>query len=497
MGDENQIRQLVSETSRESLAKSLELVKKETKPYDLYKEFSATRLNRSVFVPLVTLATVVFFAIVAIATARIIETISERQEVDISSFDDLNLKDLLDVAKRTESEYVGLQRELNTLERDRDAEIRVINEGLSGELEIIAARRISDDEKRRLGQQARQRRDQAIRQVDVRFAPLIEAKTLEVASAADRLEQYDSRMLDQARQNEEMLAAERRVFELEQQRLTEYYEARLSSLEQEMAAERIAFNKNKDELLVAIDNARSEEMAETTLRYNPVFTDPELLLLLEASSTRPEPMDTMAPESLLQAGLDATALEALALETATKLRSIGDALATVPYINSIPASLASLEASAYALADVYRRMADAAGLALLSSQDRIKALEAELSATRSAATGAQSQLAILRREQAVYSTAIDALAQLNGDAGYVVEVNANSMKVWLRPINASTDPADAWIVRGEKTIATVSLRPDGPLYTATISEASGTEMPRLFDVVVVRIDDTDQGGGKK
>ncbi|MFH2115141.1 MAG: hypothetical protein ABIJ86_11615, partial [Spirochaetota bacterium] len=467
MGDENQIRKIVSEASRESLAKSLELVQKETKPYDLFMEFSATKLNRSFFVPLVTLATVVFFAIVAIATARVIQTISERQEVDISSFDDLNLKDLLDVAKRTEDEYVGLQRELSTLERERDAEIHTINEGYAAELEIITARRISDDEKRRLEQQAAQRRDQVIKQVELRFAPLLEAKALEVASAADRLEQYDSRMLDQARQNEEMLAAERKVFELEQQQLVEHYEARLSTLEQDIAAERIAFNKNKDELMQALQKARSAEMTETNLRYNPVFNDPVILALLEDSPTRPEPLDTKAPASLLKAGLDASALETLALKTAADIRGLGDALADVPYFNSIPPTLAAMEKSAYALADSYRRMADTAGLALLASQDRIKALEAEISSTRSVVSGTQEQLETIRREQAVYSTAIDALAQLNGDAGYVLEATTNSIKVWLRPISASMAPDDEWIVRGERTIATVSLSPEGPLYTAT------------------------------
>jgi hypothetical protein len=497
MGDENQIRQLVSEASRESLAKSLELVQKETKPYDLFKEFSATKLNRSIFVPIVTLATVVFFAIMAIATARIIETISERQEVDISSFDDLNLKDLLDVAKRTEAEYVGLQRELSALERERDTEIRIINEGYTAELAIINARRISDEEKRRLELQAGQRRDQAIRQVENRYAPLLEAKALEVANAADRLEQYDSRMLDQARQNEETLAAERRIFELEQQRLVEYYETRLSTLEQEIATERITFNRNRDELMQALDRARSAEMTETNLRYNPLFTDPVILALLDSSPGRPEPLELNTPASLLKAGLDASALESKARQTAADIRSLGNLLAEVPYFNSIPPALASLEKSAYVLADSYRRMADMAGLALVAGQDRIRALEAELSASRTIFSGAQSQLETLRREQAVYTSAIDALAQLNGDAGYVLEANTSSIKIWLRPINASTAPADAWIVRDERTIATVSLTPQGPFYTATITEASGTEMPRLFDVVVVRIDDTDQGGGRK
>jgi hypothetical protein len=497
MGDENQIRQLVSEASRESLAKSLELVQRETKPYDLFKEFSATRLNRSYFVPVVTLVTIVFFAIMAIATARVIETISERQEVDISSFDDLNLKDLLDVAKRTEAEYVALQRELNVLELERDTQIRVINEGYAAELEIIAARRISDDEKRRLGQQAAQRRDQAIRQVEARFAPLLEAKALEVASAADRMEQYDSRMLDQARQNEEMLATERRIFELEQQRIIEHYENRISTLEQGIAAERIVFNRNKDELMLALQRARAAEMTETNLRYNPLFTDPLVLALIEGSPGRPEPLDAKAPASLLQARVDASALEAMALKTAADIRKLGDALETVPFFNSIPPALASMEKSAYALADSYRRMADMTGLALIASQNRIRTLESELSSSRSSFSGAQDQIGTLRREQAVFSTAIDVLAQLNGDAGYVLEANATSIKIWLRPISASTAPADAWIVRGEKTIAMVSLRPEGPLYTATITEASGTEMPRLFDVVVVRIDDTDQGGGRK
>ena len=497
MGDENQIRQLVSEASRESLAKSLELVQKETKPYDLFNEFSATKLNRSVFVPIVTLATVIFFGIMAIATARVIETISERQEVDISAFDDLNLKDLLDVAKRTETEYVGLQRELSALERERDTEIRTVREGYTAELDIINARRIEDEEKRRLGQQAAQRRDQAIRQIEIRFAPLLEAKALEVASAADRMAQYDSRMLDQARQNEEMLAAERKIFELEQQHMIEFYETRLATLEESIAAERVAFNKNKDELMQALEKARSAEMTETNLRYNPIFTDPTLVSLLEVSLSRPEPLDVKTPASLLRAGIDASASETEAKKAAADIRNLGDALAEVPYFNSIPPALAAMERSAQALADGYRRMADTAGLALLSSQDRIKALQAELSDSRTATSELTSQLGSLRRDQAVYTTAIDALAQQNGDAGYVVEINADSIKVWLRPINASTALTDAWIVRDERTIATISLKSDGPFYTATITQASETEMPRLFDVVVVRIDDTDQSGGKK
>lgn len=497
MGDENQIRQLVSEASRESLARSLELVRKETKPYDLFKEFSATKLNRSVFVPLVTLATVVFFAIVAIATARVIETVAERQEVDISSFDDLNLKDLLDVAKRTEVEYVGLQRELAMLEREQAAEIRIINEGYAAEIDIITARRISDDEKRRLGQQAAQRRDQAIRQVESRFAPLIAAKELEVTNAADRMEQYDSRMLAQARQNEEMLAAERRIFELEQQRLVEYYEGRLSSLDQQIAAERIAFNRNKDELIQTMENARKADLAELTLRYNPVFTDPAILALFDSSTSRPTPLDTRIPASLVQAGLDASAMETKVLDTAAGLRSLADVLVGIGYSNSVPQALSALEKSAYLLADLYRQVADTAGLALLATQERVKSLEAELAASRTTMTTAQSQLGTMRRDQAVYATAIDALAQLNGDAGYVLEANGSSLKIWLRPISASIAPAHAWIVRDERTIATVSLRPEGLLYAATIIEASGTERPRLFDVVVVRIDDTDQGGGRK
>jgi hypothetical protein len=497
MGDENQIRKLVSDASKESLTKSLELVQRETRPYHLDQEFAQTRKNRSFFVVGVTLATVIIFAVAAIVTARFIEQASERQEVDISSFEALNLKDLLNVAKRTEDEYNALQRELSVLERELEVEVRSFHTAYAAELELIAASRADDAEKNRLRDRAARDRDTGIRRVEARFTPTLEAKRVEVMSAANRMEQYDSRMLEQARQNAETLAAERQVFEIERQRLSEQYENRIATLEESAATERAAFEKNKQELLAALQKARSSEMTEANLRYNPLFEDPAVLIILQDTPGRPELPDVMAPESFAKAGIDASLLEMQARATAASLRLVADALDDIPSFNSVPPALAAMEAAAYRLAFVYRDMADAAAQALQASQAREAALEAELRATRTARAAVQAELDAVKLERTAYLTAIGALAMAGGEAGYVLTVTGSRIQVWLRSFHASKSPTEAWIVRDDKNIATLTLKPDGPIYTATIVGTPGSEHPRPFDTVVVRIDDPTAAGGNR
>ena len=486
MGDENQIKRIVNESSRQYLEKSLELVQQETRPYDLATEYAATTRNRSFFVTGITLATVVVFAVAAVLVTQSISKATERQPVDVSSFQDLNLKDLLDGAKRAQEVHDGIARELSTLERERDAEIQAVKTALASELDVIAAGRGTEESKAAARAAATRRAQDKIRAIEQRYAPLIAAKKAELEDAAKALDAYDSRALAQAKENEERLAAERRLFDLEKERLTAYYEERIASLEQSAKEERERFVRAKDELIRTMEKSRSDELAETILKFNPIFEDPALVALATKPGDRGSRPSPVVPASVASAGIDAAADTASAEAAVAAIRNLGAALAAVPYVNSVPGALAGMERSAMELSAIYARICDLSAKALIARSKQVEKLTAELGTT-------QAALSASRFEAASFRAAIETLARDNGDAGYVLAVDGDELVLWIDTLMAGSGAREAWVFRDDMSIAKLRLVPDGALTRAVVISRAEGETPRPFDLILASLSG-DAGG---
>lgn len=524
MGDDNKIKDLVAQASRESLAKSLQNQQKESLNYDLEQEFAATKKHRSFFVVGLTLVTMIALVFSAWLAVRIIERRSSQHQVDISSFEDLNLKDLLNVAKRTEDELALAQRELIALERQREDEIRVVQSASTAELELINAQRSSETEKSRARAVALQRRDNQNAEITVRYEPLIMAKLQQIDEISRRLAQYDSRMLEQAKANEEMLASERRLFEMGKQNLIETYDERIGLLEKQLQEENERFEKSRTELVATLRATHQAELHDRSLLYNPVFSDPVLLDILEQPAA-----DTSAfrrlfdhsdgesgmalPEAIIQAGSDSASAERVsaiiglaetAANQAATLEALGAALADVPYFNSVPVAHKRLQDAAYGLASAYSSIAELLASELLQirqayqnlethSQATIRTLEAERQRLMANLTERQNNLQNVETENSIYQSALDVLAIRSGDAGFVLEVRGREYVIWLRPLAGFNRPGRAWIVRNERSLASISVEPDGDLYRGQLLELTGEEVPDIFDSVVLQLDSATEG----
>lgn len=484
MGNANKIKQIVSDNSRDYLAKSFEATEN-LKPYNLADEFAKTGKNRSFFVIGITAVTVMVFIAVAFILTGTIKRSTENQSVDVSSFEDLNLKDLLDVAKRTEERFSTLNRELGDLERALETELRAVLLTYESDVELIKAKRISDAARKKENATALRKRDAALSAIRSRYAPLVSAKKLEVDDAAKALESFDSRMLEQAQKNDELLASERRLFEIEKADLTSYYEDRLATLSSQTELERQRFEVAKEALVVALEKAKSEELAELRLLYNPVFEEPELLERIgtaSADSTRPL---NAIPESLLQAGID-TSIQAAAIENyMDSIEQLSARLGLVPYENSVPEALTALRNSALNLAATYAGILDLCSVALLADAENIRSLESQLVQIRTALASSQRESEAFRGETEVYRGAVEVLARSNGDAGYVLSVAEGTLIVWLDQLAAGA--SEAWVFRDDRAIARIGLKQRGSLFRGTILEVSGTEEPRPFDKIIVTL----------
>ncbi|OHD20458.1 MAG: hypothetical protein A2Y38_06690 [Spirochaetes bacterium GWB1_59_5] len=477
MGNANKIKQIVSDSSRDYLAKSFEATET-MKPYNLADEFGATRKNRSFFVLGITTITVLAFIAAAFILTGSIKRSTEKQSVDISSFEDLNLKDLLDVAKRTEERFSALNREQNDLQRAMDSEIRAVTLEYESDIELIKAKRISDSARRQENAATLRRRDAAIADIRARYAPLLATKQLEVEDAAKALESFDSRMLEQAQKNDELLASERRLFDLEQTKLSAYYEERLATLTRETTLERERFDAAKEALVVTLEKAKMEELEESFLRYNPVFAEPELLERIGSIPVDVARPERAVPGTLLQAGIQASA-QAVAIDAyMDSIEKLSARLSLVPYENSVPEALAALRGAAISLSASYAAILELCGVVLQADAEKLRSLESSLSQSR-------ISLAASRREAEAYRSAVEALAHSGGDAGYVLSTDGSTLTLWLDQLAAGAK--EAWVFRDDRAIARIGLEREGTLFRGTVIEASGEETPRPFDKIIVTL----------
>jgi len=477
MGDANKIKKIVSDSSKEYLSKSLESIES-GRQYNLADEFAATKKNRSLFVVGIAALTVAGFALTAYLMTKAIERSTESQTVDVSSFEDLNLKDLLDVAKRTEEQFAGLNREAGDLERAMDAEILAASRAYDADAELLAVERISEGARRTRIAAAQRKRDAAIAAIRERYDPLIAAKKAELDDAAKALETYDSRMLEQAKKNEELIASERRLFELERAELTAYYEGRIEALSRDAEEERARLAASKDALVAALEKAKADELAEAFLRYNPVFEERDVLATIESFSeerARPSPL---VPQSIIDSGVDAALRAADIREALDAIDAVSARLGLVPYDNSIPAALGALRRSALSLASSYAAIVEACAALVVSEAERSGRLETELSQARAA-------LAASRLEASAYRGAVESLARGAGDAGYVLASADGQLYLWLGQL--ALGAAEAWVFRDDMAIARISVKRDGNLYKGAVLELAGEETPRPFDKILVAL----------
>lgn len=484
MGNANKIKQIVSDSSRDYLARSFEATEN-LKPYNLAEEFGKTGKNRSYFVIGITSLTVLVFVAAAFLLTGTIKRSTESQGVDVSSFEDLNLKDLLDVAKRTEERFSVLNRELGDLERALESELRTVALAYESDLELVKAKRISDAARRQENAAALRRRDSSAAAARARYEPLLAAKRLEVDDAAKALESFDSRMLEQAQKNDELLASERRLFDLEKSELTSYYEERLATLTRQTDLERDRFEAAKEALVVALGKAKAEELAEQLLRYNPVFSEPELLGLMKDAPPGAARPERAVPEALLLAGVEAEAQASMIETYLDAIEALSARLGLVPYENSVPPALAALRDSALSLSSSYAEILELSSAAMLADAEKLRSLESQLGQSRTALAASRREAEASRRESESYRGAVQALARSGGDAGYVLSVTGQTLTLWLDQLAAGA--SEAWVFRDDRAIARIALERDGTLFLGTILESSGAEAPLPFDQIIVTL----------
>ncbi len=476
MGDNDEIRQIIHRESERILERALVETEGLAKRYDFQTEFAKSKKNRHPFVLVGTLLTIAALGGAAFGVTRIINERTRRAPIEVGAFEDLNLRDLLDRAKRNEVALGIAKVELGRLEEAYAGELSQIELQLRAAKDTLAASggREGAEQRRTAGSMdaaAAKARDAA----KATYEPAIASKKREIERLQAEVDRYDQRLAEQTKKQREAIDNQRRLFELETRQLTDRYEARIAQLERARKAEAEAAARQREELKAALDERRQRELAATILRYNPILDDERSKALLEGWAAGEAAMLPPLPSYLLRAR---TADESnyAAIERAERnFGYLSARLRAVPYVNSVPAALARAEAEALGAMASYRQLLERAARGLESRDTTIAALEARATT---------AEVALER-----YRWAVSEYTRLSREGGYILDPRTPAdIVIALSDAFPVAEGMSAYVFRdGDRPIATIAFFLRDGVVRARLVELARGETIRPFDSILVQI----------
>ncbi len=290
MGNDDKVKELTL-----FLGDELESVRrsKKVRVYDLETEYAKTRNNRLWNVWLALGLTFVAVILVTIFTVRGIGKSAEKIDVNLSSFEDLNLQNLFNQLERAQENFEEASKRRASLQGALDARLERAKQKMQADLDLLkrtslsktalAARRekIQSDYNKEISA-AHSELDEQLKTADA------EAKQYE-----EQLKSYDSENVARAQEWERKMDSERQARQLERQKLVDDYEAQLAEAKNLLEETRKKDFEERKNATNEITKRYEEEIAG----YDPVIKDSKVTSVI--TSANQNPLGAFNRESLL------------------------------------------------------------------------------------------------------------------------------------------------------------------------------------------------------
>ncbi|MFP4425697.1 MAG: hypothetical protein ACLFPP_04515 [Spirochaetaceae bacterium] len=458
--------------------------------YNLEDEFAKTRENRTLLVPLTVLAIVLLFTGAMIGVTWYIQRSSQDIRISIEEFEDVNLREVLDGAQRIQNQLDNARRELQSTISERDSAIQSVREEAQRRINLLENEEITAAERNARAQRIEEDAEVEITSIREEYAAEIQDIEARFAELEDQMAQYDSRQLEQAREQEEILNNQQRVFDLRMeelrqeyeeriQNLSANYENRIAELEQYQAEFERTIRRRHANEIARLREQHNEQIRELIFRFNPQIEEASLSNLMNRD---------FAPEIRSKSGLEPyRAL--LGEEGAITRREYGELaqnvdefarivnrLQEVPYVNSVPLALDQLEFRNLEIIDRYESIWRSLAQSVISRDAIIEARESTISG--------------LEEEIDEFLYALDSLTRENRENGYILDPRRpGEIVVYIDRIRDVADGTEGYVFReDDEYIATIEFSVAGREVSASVIEVAEGKELQPFDKVLIQVE---------
>ncbi|MCM1321765.1 MAG: hypothetical protein NC041_09790 [Bacteroides sp.] len=266
--------------------------------YNLEAEYAKTGKNKSKFVAVGLGVCVLFVALITWFAGKYINSANSSIAVDISVFDDLNLRKLLDMVSRTEdslrtaiADKAKLERnwtaEKHSAEMKRDADIH--------SLDLMP--RISRSEKEKIRQRIDETYSSTVLSLAAKYEPEIREKDTIIEELRAQLAELNDNDTQRAQEQKAAVDSQRQVFEMEKKQLVDEYEKTIAVLQAQLETQRTeSFEEQKRAL-----NEISSKYEAVVDSLDPLIEDSAAAGIVkkykESQAAKAAAENTSAPEN--------------------------------------------------------------------------------------------------------------------------------------------------------------------------------------------------------
>lgn len=319
------------------LGKELDRIHKTSseQTYNIEKEYAKSKKRHSPFTSFMLIGSFLVVFLIAFVMVKTISAHNEEITVSVAEFDDLNLKNLLNTVGAAQTNYDNAVKKRATIEGDMSVKLKAADETKTNDLFVIdSMTRLTRRRRTELIAEAEQKYKDAVAAIHEEYdAQLIQADK-EVEEYKIQLAEFDTAKVQAAKEKEKAIDSERRVKELEQQKIKDQYESRIAELNKKLADTQ---KRNSDDIRTAVSSVSAQYQAEIAL-LDPKINDSKAKSIISASGNSSAP-DFNASTAMSQRSINSQKV-ASAMNDYQKLyddyQYLDKAVAALPQKNSIP-----------------------------------------------------------------------------------------------------------------------------------------------------------------
>lgn len=445
-----------------------------TSTYDIEKEFEKAKANRSYKVMLILVGMGIFVVLFSIFFSKYVKVQNEKMKVSVESFDDLNLRRLLDSVSRIENEISLAMAEkkqiddtykesISSAEQFRDADLHTLQYMNLSKYEFSKQRQAIID--------SCEHKKALIKATYDEDTEYIDAKIKELT---DQLAAMDSANLERAQQMQSEIDSQRQVFEIEKQQLVDEYETNIETLKSQLATQKEEAYKERNKAIDTVAARYKKEIASlkaTIASLDPVLSDAKAAAIVDEANK----LENSAPQFLSPI---AEKFE-LAENDVLLLAAIDGKLANFDYLAGV------IEAQPHK--NSLASFARARNFILHSFADDTAAL---LTSILSARTEAEENAVELGAVVHSYEFYLESQLKESGDFGCVVDPrNKNEIVVYVSPVYKETiEDTPAYVYRkANELIGEVVLKKQGNKIVAVPQNSRVGSKIKVGDRVLIDV----------
>ncbi|MCQ2610429.1 MAG: hypothetical protein MJ169_01655 [Treponema sp.] len=377
--------------------------------YDLETEYAKTKKNRIWSIWVVLILTVAGVFCITYFTSRALQKKNRTVDVNLSVFEDINLKNLFDAMSKTQDLYEKAAKNKAELQAGLDTKLDQARRLRDSELAIVEKAKLRKKQLKERQDEITKTYNNAVYRAHTEFDEKIKAAEIELKQYEEQLKGFDSENVAKAQSYEQKMDSERQLHELEKDRIAKEYEDQINALKQSMSDSQ---EKSFEERKTAMNDVASR-YEKRLAALDPVIKDSreksivaglEEVTYADAISTESIAGTMVYPDDQY---INSVSVLKARYDDFVYLNSIASKL---PYLNSMPEVLRGERRKAYEMSR---------GIALAGAS-RVSELKGENSKLTAQVEKLTSDLAGIKSAYAGQSAVLETCANLQKVDGFVM-----------------------------------------------------------------------------